>query len=119
MREIYMRDPTDPNYQSGILEISNELEMLINQIRMILFTRPGDILGAPDFGIGLEDQLFSLNVNEYVIKSLLKEQVLKFVPLASKYIVNFNVNFAAGTARDICLIDVLIDGTPQFGVLVK
>jgi hypothetical protein len=118
-RELYMRDPTDPNYKSGILEISDEVEMLIVQIKMILYTRPGEVLGAPDFGVALEDQLFVFNVNEYALRSMLQDQVMKFVPLSEKYQVKFNISFAQGTVRDICLIDVLINGTPLFGILVK
>lgn len=118
-REIYMRDPTDPYYKSDIMEINDEVEMLITQIKMILFTRPGEVLGAPDFGVALEDQLFTLNINEYALKSMLFDQVIKFIPLSEKYHVQFDVNFSKGTVRDICLIDVKINGNPLFGILVK
>jgi hypothetical protein len=118
-RELYMRDPTDPNYKSGILEINDEVDMLVSQIKMILYTKPGEILGAPDFGIALEDQLFVFNINEYALRSMLFDQVTKFVPLSEKYHIKFNINFARGTVRDICLIDVIINGNPIFGMLVK
>ena len=118
-RELYMRDPTDPAFKEGIMEVDNEVEMLISQIKMILFTRPGEVLGAPDFGIALEDQLFVFNVNEYTLRSMLFDQLIKFVPLSEKYHVKFDVSFARGTVRDICLIDVRINGNPMFGVLVK
>ena len=114
-----MRDPTDPAFKEGIMEVDNEVEMLISQIKMILFTRPGEVLGAPDFGIALEDQLFVFNVNEYTLRSMLFDQLIKFVPLSEKYHVKFDVSFARGTVRDICLIDVRINGNPMFGVLVK
>lgn len=118
-REIYMRDPTDPNYKDGIMEVNDDIEMLIAQIKMILYTRPGEVLGAPDFGIALEDQLFVFNINEYALRSMLFDQVQKFVPMAERYHIKFNVQFARGTVKDICLIDVVINGTPMFGVLVK
>ena len=118
-REIYMRDPTDPQYKEGIMEVNDEVEMLVSQIKMIMLTRPGEVLGAPDFGVALEDQLFSFNVNEYALKSMLSDQVAKFVPLSEKYHVKFNINFARGTVRDICIIDVVINDSPLFGILVK
>lgn len=113
-----MYDITDPNYQSGILEVSDEIAILISQIRMILSTPPGSVLGAPDFGIDLESQLFVFNINEYSLRSMLLDQVNKFVPLAEKYQIKFNISFAKGVSRDICLIDTLINGTPMFGVLI-
>jgi hypothetical protein len=118
-RELYMRDPTDPNYKSGIMEINDEVDMLVSQIKMILYTKPGEILGAPDFGVALEDQLFVFNINEYALKSMLFAQVAKFVPLSEKYHIKFNVTFARGTVRDMCIIDVVINGNPMFGMLVK
>ena len=118
-RELYMRSPEDPNYKDGIMEVNDEVEMLISQIKMILYTKPGEVLGAPDFGIALEDQLFVFNLNEYALRSMLFDQVQKFCPLSEKYHIRFNVAFQRGTVRDICLIDIVINGTPMFGILVK
>ena len=114
-----MRDPTDPNFKMGTLEINDEVEMLVSQIKMILYTKPGEILGAPDIGIALEDQLFVFNINEFALRSMLFDQMIKFVPLSEKYHVKFNISFARGTVRDICLIDVVINGNPLFGILVR
>ena len=118
-RELYMRDKTDPNFKEGIMEVNDEIEMIIGQIKMILYTKPGEILGAPDFGIALEDQLFVFNLNEVTLRSMLQDQVQKFVPLSEKYHIKFDVSFARGTVRDICLIDVKINGNPMFGMLIK
>lgn len=118
-RDLYMRDPTDPNFKSGILEVSDEIEMLISQIKMILLTNKGEVLGAPDFGLNLEEQLFTLNRNEYTIRGMIQDQVMSFCELANKYRVTFDVKFARGNVRDMCLINVVIDGTKAFGVLVN
>lgn len=117
-REIYMRDPSDPYYKSGILEVNDEIETLIGHIKMMLFTNKGEIIGAPDFGASLDEQLFTNNVNEYSLRSNLEDQTLKFIPLAEKYQVQYDIKFARGTVRDICLIDVLINGRAAFGVSV-
>jgi len=118
-RDLYLRDPSDPFFQSDTLEVSDELQMLVGQLKMMLFTNRGEVLGAPDFGADLENQLFSLNLNEFSVKSALRDQVMKFIPLGAQYQVDFDVKFARGTARDICVIDVLINNTPAFGVTIK
>ena len=118
-RDLYLRDPSDPFYQSDTLEVNDELQMLIGQLKMMLFTNRGEVLGAPDFGADLENQLFSLNLNEFSVKSALRDQVMKFIPLGAQYQVDFDVKFARGTARDIGVIDVLINNTPAFGVTIK
>lgn len=118
-RDIYMRDITDPNFRSGILEISDEVEMLISQIKMMLRTNKGEILGAPDFGADIEQMLFTFNANEFTIRNTLNDQVMKFIPLADQYQVDFDVKFSKGVTQDICLIDVKINNVPAFGVLVQ
>jgi hypothetical protein len=118
-RDIYMRDPDDPDYKADLMEISDELEMLISQIKMLLFTRRGEVLGAPDFGAGLDDLLFTQNVNEFGLRSALMDQTMKFIPLAEKYGVDYSVKFSRGTVRDICFIDVKILDQSAFGIVVK
>ena len=118
-QEIYLRNPDDPQYKDEIMEISNELEMLVGQIRVLFSTKPGQVLGAPDFGVDLEEYLFVTNLNEYSLRSIILDQISKFVPLSEKYHVTADINFAKGTVRDICLIDIKINGTPLFGVLVN
>lgn len=119
-RDIYMRDPdTDPNYKSGILEVSDEIEMLIAELKMLLYTNRGEVLGAPDFGANLEEHLFNFGLNEYSLKTMLKDQTLKFIPRSINYAVEFDVKFARGTVRDMCLIDIYINNNPAFGVIVR
>jgi phage baseplate assembly protein W len=118
-RELYMRDKTDPNYKSEILEVNDDMEMLIQQIKMILMTNQGEVLGAPDFGMSLEELLYTMNVNEFSLRSQLQDHLMKFCPLAAKYNVNFQIKFVQGTVRDICLIDIFINGNNMFGVYVK
>ena len=118
-REIYTKSPSDPNYNSTQLETNDEIEMLLGQIRMMLLTNQGEVIGAPEFGVNLEDALFSLNFNEYSLKSMLFNQIMMFCPLAEKYRVKFDVSFATGTVRDICLIDIYVDGSKAFGILIK
>jgi hypothetical protein len=118
-REIYMRAPGDPNYKENTLESSDEIEALLGQLRMIMLTNGGEILGAPNFGLSLEETLFTLDFNEYALQSALRDQVIRFCPLAEAYNVTFDVKFARGTVRDICFIDTYVNGDKVFGVLVK
>lgn len=118
-RDIYMRDLSDPNYKEGILEVSDQIEMLIAELKMMLYTNRGEVLGAPDFGANLEEMLFNFGLNEFSIKQMLRDQTAKFIPRAMNYNVEFDVKFAQGTVRDICLIDVSINSQPAFGVIVK
>ena len=119
LKELYMRDPSDPLYSPGILEQSSEIETLLGQIRMIMFTKQGDVLGSYNFGYNLEDSLFQFNVNENELKAKLSESIYFYCPDASTYNVSVETQFFKGAVRDACLIDILIDGRKSLGILVK
>lgn len=114
-----MRDPTDPLYREDVLVISNELEALLGQIRMILFTSPGEVIGFPSFGVNLEYYIFSTNVSNTKIEATIREQIYTNCPLASKYDVSIQTTFFEGTTRDLCLIDIFVDGIKYLGITLK
>jgi hypothetical protein len=119
LRELYMRDPSDPLYFPGVLEQSDEIETLLAQIRMILYSKPGDVLGAYDFGYNLEDNLFLFNLNGDDLKKRLLQDIYYYCPDASRYSVDVDVQFFKGSVRDACLIDIYIDSRKVIGILAK
>lgn len=114
-----MRDPSDPLYTENVLEQSSEIETLLGEIRMIMFTKQGDVLGSYTFGYNLEDYLFLFNLNESEMRSKLVEAIFYYCPDAKRFNVDVSVQFFRGTIRDVCLIDIYIDGRKSMGVLVK
>lgn len=114
-----MRDPTDPFYMDDMLESSDEIEALIGEIKNILYTRQGDVLGSYTFGFNLEDSLFLFNLNETQLRTKLLDAITYYCPDAQSYSLDITVQFFQGTVRDICLIDIFIDGQKTLGVLVK
>jgi len=107
--ELYVKTIGDPNYIGTEVQVENEVEMLISQIEMVLFTRRGDILGSPDLGCNLEDVLYSLSFNEHQLKALIQQQLLAYVPLAAKYNIKVDIIFQRGDVRDTAFIDIIID----------
>jgi hypothetical protein len=119
IREIYCRNSSDPGYQPNQLETSNEIEALLTKIRMILFTTKGEVLGFPDLGLSLDEQLFELQANTSAITFAFNGQLARYAPEASKYKTDINIKFVAGEVRDFCFIDIYIDGTKYIGVMAK
>jgi len=107
--ELYIKTTGDPNYLPNEIQIESEIEMLIAQIEMILFTKRGDILGSPDLGCNLEDVLYTLNFNENQLTSHIQAQMIAYCPLFSKYNVKVDVMFQRGEVRDSAFIDIIID----------
>lgn len=114
--ELYIKTVGDPNYVSTEVQVENEVEMLISQIEMILFTRRGDVIGSPDLGCNLEDTLYTLNFNEYQLKSLIEQQLFTYSPLAAKYNIKVDIVFERGEVRDSAYIDIIIDNKYMISV---
>ena len=119
LRELYCRNFNDPQYVYAKLETKDPLEGLLTKIRMLIFTKKGEILGYPDAGLDLDFLLFELNFNAFQLQNEFYAQIAKYVPEQSNYKIDIEVNFVPGTVRDLCYIDIYIDGTKYLGVVAK
>jgi hypothetical protein len=112
MVEIYNRDPSDINYKTNIVEVTQPVEICLGQLKMFLLTSKGDVLGDPKFGLNLEDLVFSLELSEKTLRDEIDKGLRFYVPLFGQLGGYFNLKFYQGTERDIALLDFFI---PQSG----
>ena len=119
LNEIYCRNFSDPGYNPRQLETSNEIEALLIKIRMILFTAKGEILGNPTLGLSLEEQLFELQINASSLQKAFYGQLALYAPEAGKFKVEVDIKFVPGEVRDICFLDIYIDGSKYMGIMAK
>ena len=86
MLDFFFRDPTDPNYRTGIYESSDKIENTITQIRMTLLTRKGEVLGEPNFGFDATGYLFEFEgVSLDNIEKTADEQIHNYVMMSKIY----------------------------------
>jgi hypothetical protein len=116
--EFYTRSENETQYINDVLEISDELSILITQIETCLFTQKQDVIGQQDFGVNLEDLIFTFKKNEAEIKSVLLNQIYTYCPLAGKYNVDISVIFQKTPERDVGYIDVIVNDLRTFGILI-
>jgi hypothetical protein len=108
MIEIYNRDPGDFGYKEGIIETTDPIEICIGQLKMLLLTNKGEVLGDPEFGISLDELVFSLELSETSIKKEIDFQINTYCPLFYELSGYFDLKFYQGTMRDIATIDFYI-----------
>jgi hypothetical protein len=84
LRDFYLRPETDPAYRPNQLEVYDDLESAIQQIKMTLFTRKGEVLGDPDFGVELEKYLFEFSIDPFGLTKEAGGQINKYVGEARK-----------------------------------
>lgn len=121
VKEIYCKLPTDIGYEHKI-ETNNEIQCILQQIRMVLGTKPGDVLGAPGFGLNLNQFLFDYNRNMNEIRYLVNAAIGYYIKFDSnKYAVGCEINYGhnAGDPYEYAVIDIYVNQQKTLGVLVN
>lgn len=103
------------------LETIDEITIILQQIRMVLGTKPGEVLGSPTFGLNLQQYLFNLSYNKNEITELVQNAILRNIQYDStKYTISINVNFGKDhiNASDYAVIDISINEKKCLGVMI-
>ena len=104
----------DPKYDPYKLEVTDPIEICIGQLKMLLITNKGEVLGDARFGMNLEDLIFNLQLSESSIRKELDLFLKIYIPLFAKLGGTYDLKFYQGTQRDIATLDFKI---PQNGAL--
>jgi len=105
LREIYNRDPEDPNYKEDQIEVTDPLEACLGKIKMLLFTKKGEVLGDSSFGLDLEGMVYELELSEEAIKKEIQDSIRAYIPEFYSLGGTYKLNFYLGTNRDIATLD--------------
>jgi len=88
LRDFYIRPESDPAHRPEQLEVTDDIESLLQQIKMTLFTNKGEVLGEPDFGLEVEKYLFEFNVNPHLLTKEAYSQLDRYVGESRKRDIN-------------------------------
>ena len=109
LKEIYATPNGEKRYKDNVVELSNELDVIIQQIDLLLFTNKGDVLMMPEFGCNLERYLFETSFNESAIKSIIMEQINNYIYLRGTYTVDVDVSFIKWDFNVAMVVDLKIN----------
>ena len=116
--DIYNRNPDDPNFMSDQLTLDSPIEMFKQQIENCLFTTKTMVMGSVDFGASLEEYVWTFRTSSDALENVVNLQISSYCTLAKYFQYRVEAKFYYGTIRDICQIDVDIDGKEKFSVLM-
>jgi len=119
IKDIYIRNPEDPNFKYGVLEHSDPIESIISKIKMLMGTRQGQVVGDLNFGIGIEDLIFETKVNKQQLEEKIKAQFQLYISETKDFAITPQVSFGKADGYDYAIIDILINNKKMLGLLVK
>jgi hypothetical protein len=113
--DFYFRNEDDPNYQPNIYEVKDDIENTIQQVRMTVLTKKGEVLGEPDFGFGMEKYLFEFDTISIVpMEQEVNQLIQDYVLNSRKYNVKSTVSYldsAEDPYKSTLALDIKIDGS--------
>lgn len=109
LKEIYCIPSNETRYQKNVVEITTELDTIIQQIDLLLFTNKGDVLLMPEFGCNLEQYLFETTWNQMAIKEMIMSQIRNYIYLDGTFNVSVDVNFYKWEYNIAMVVDLYID----------
>jgi hypothetical protein len=119
VKDLYVRNPSDPNYVYGIYEHNDPIEAIVTKIKMIFGTIQGQVLGDMNFGVGLEELVFQTRINKTELEEKIKSQITQYISEAAAYSIRPQVSFGRTDSYDYCVIDIFINEQKTIGILIK
>lgn len=95
---------------------------MLQQIRVILGTKNGEVLGDPNFGCDLSDYVFQYGVRKEEILSQVKAQILQYLYYdPEKWDIDFDINYGHNLEdrTDYAILDIIINGIKYLGIIVE
>ena len=118
LKDIYAIPEEENRFDDKALEITSELDEIIQQVDMILFTNPGDVLCMPEFGCNLGRYLFETTYNEQYVKNIIMNQINSFIYLDGSYNVDVDVQFVQWKYNVAMIVDLNINNKKVASYLV-
>lgn len=116
--EFYIKKYGDPKFDSGQMEVDDEITELLIQLETLLFTSKGSVLGDPDFGLNLDDYVYSFRYNDKMLVKVVSEAINIYIPLSKKYSVEVTVDFTDEVDRHLVFISIVVDAKYQVGLYI-
>ena len=119
VRDFYMRQEGDPKFRADQIETYDQVEALMNQIKLTLFTNKGEVLGEPNFGIEVEKYLFEFDIDPFSLAATAEAQVNEYVTLSKSYVIKIDPARVPDrkSNRDVLVLNINIGEDKAFAVL--
>lgn len=121
IRDIYNRLPTDRAYKIDI-ETSDEIVQILQQIKMILGTNPGDVLGSPYMGVNLKQFVFNYSIDKRTLQEMILSEIRNYCYYDQhKFNIQVDINFGKShdSSGDYAVIDISINEIKYLGIMLN
>lgn len=116
MQEFYLRNENDPKYKDGQFSTSSEDEELFYNVKLSIETTKGDVLGSPDFGTDITEELFTKKVNPQSIRAKIYNTIIQYSRLQRSKDVSIDTSILNDGTKDIIVTNISEGGKNLYGL---
>jgi len=119
LRDIYLRNEDDPKFVANKMEENDKLQDLIEQLKMLFATSPGEVVAFPFYGLNLEDMLFEYDFDRDDMLQEIDSQYFQYIkPYFPGINVEFDLYISEGEISKTAVLDVYINEELNFQLLI-
>jgi len=107
--DFYIKDKNHPRYTVNKIIEEDLINVIVQKLEVIIFTKKGDLYGDPYLGSDLEYYLWSTSIPEYKIKKELVKQINTYIPELNELEYIIDLSIIEGEYNDIMYISFKID----------
>lgn len=109
-KDFYIKGEKSMKYVVNKMIESDVINVVVQKLEMLLFTRTGEVYGEPFFGADLEFYLWQTDVSVKDLRSLIINQISTYIPELDNMGYTLDINVYEGTVQDILVLDFVIKG---------
>jgi len=110
VKDINIRWRGHPKYKTNKVIEDDFIEVIVQKLEMVLFTRQGEVYGDQNFGANLEYYLWSTSLSNQNLKEEIVEQINTYIPELVSIGYTLDLQLFNGTARDTMVLNFTILG---------
>jgi len=121
VRDFYTRSEEDPKFRKDQVEVYDDLEACITQVRMTLLTNKGEVLGEPSFGLQVEKYLFDFDLNPFQLADEANSQMNQFVSEGKRRNISVSPYYTKDSnGNKLYVLNIIVDGDKSpYSILYK
>lgn len=109
-KDFYIRYPGHTKYVPNKMIQDDTIEVVVQKLEMLLFTRTGELFGDIGFGCDLEFYLWQTDIPSNDLRNLIQTQIINYIPELEQIGYTMNISIFEGTVQDILVLDFVIKG---------
>ena len=109
-KDFYIKGKDSVKYVVNKMIESDVINVVVQKLEMLLFTRTGEVYGQPTFGADLEYYLWQTDVSVKDLRTLIVTQISTYISELDTMGYSLDIAVYEGSVQDILVLNFIIKG---------